>query len=979
MKTSDVDLIQRVLDGDENAFTMLVNKYQKWVHTLAWRRIGDFHIAEEITQDIFLKVYKRLSTLKHPDRFPGWLYVISTRRCIAWLRKKKFPTKSLDAMSTNKLEELCYTQYEAARGDAKAIECQRQLVKRLLQKLPESERTVVTLYYLAEMTSEEISTFLGVSPNTIRSRLHRARKRLKKHEHLLHDISGVFQLPSTLSESIIGEIARIKPITPSVSKPWIPWALSFSSTLLVILMMGFGPRALSRFQQPYSLDATSEMTIELVDASVVFDLKRNSDDRNQFGIADTQGRGTGAGSKADIGLLAAAQADTKEVMETEQRWIPAKGPGGGGINNLLVTSQREVYAVGGTRLYRLTDDNSEEWTLINAALPITTHSPLMAEQNDTLYIVTETDLLTSTDRGVTLQFVASRPHGRAIALLVPNRLRWSQNAEIEMYLILTDSVFRSTDAGNTWLAFNNGLTAPKIQAAVAIENVPFLGTDQGLYRLNSGVWEKLSVAQAQSIDSLAVAGDKIYLSVGRQKDQESGSIFASSDFGASWVNITPTNLQIGMSPLTVGSVKLVAVGETILVLGAGVLRSRDAGNTWEYLGFHKHALTVGIFPAVAVDEDTFFLAGMGGLGRSTDGGSSWHLFTAGVAEPHILDLAQVNNALYAVTNKGIVKSVDGGEQWTHIDTNLPLPPNKSLGELLLSNMTVVEDALYVRAKQGGSTNCLFHLLPNTDTLLHIEGMPVYVDPDHSKWLEKTIRASVPKGLSRADQPDLFRYQLGIEEAVVRTTGEFAVSSDTFYIEYERKLYRWTHENHKWHDTGMQDAPVFADFYATDGFQFAVSGKVIYLGKSNGNLFQSLDGGDTWRDVTMNFPFPLNRAESQDQLLKKLPHFREIVFVDDTVYVSTNDGVAMSNDRENWQMLTDSRYALISMRQFAVNGTTLYGVSQAGAYWLDSSTGIWGQIASEIPGRVTSLAIARNTLYIGTEHRGLLRFPLDSLF
>ena len=974
MKTNDVDLIQRVLDGDENAFTMLVNKYQKWVHTLAWRRIGDFHIAEEITQDIFLKVYKRLSTLKHPDRFPGWLYVISTRRCIAWLRKKKPPTKSLDAMSTNKLEEVCYAQYEAARGDATAIEYQRQLVKRLLQKLPESERTVVTLYYLAEMTSEEISTFLGVSPNTVRSRLHRARKRLEKQEHLLHDVSGIFQLSPTLTENIMREIARIKPMTPSVSKPWIPWAFSCSSTLLVILMMGFSPRTLSRFQQPYNLDAASEMTIEFVDTSVVFDLKRKPDARNQFGIADTQGQGTGTSPKADVGLLAAAQADMAQVIEAEPRWTPAKGPGGGRIGNLFVTSQKEVYAIGSTRLYRLADDDTE-WTLINAALPFTPYHIPMAEGKDTLYFVTETNLLASTDRGVTLHFLGPRPHGRAVALLIPSKLRWSQEAQIEMYLVLRNGVFRSTDTGKTWNAFNDGLTTPEIHTAVTLENIPFLATDQGLYRLNSGVWEQLPVAASQSIDSLAVADDKIYLSVGKQKDQESGSIFTSSDFGASWTDITPKDLGIGMSPLTVGSVKLVAIGETVLVLGAGVLRSKNAGDTWEDLGFHKHALTVRIFPAVATDEDTFFTAGMGGLGRSTDGGRSWHLFTAGIAEPNIFDLAQVNNALYAVTNKGILKSVDGGDQWTHVDTNLPLPPNKSLGELLLSNMTAVGDSLYVRAKQGGSTNCLFHLLPNTDTLLHIEGMPVYVDPSHGEWLERTISSSTPVGLSK---PDLFPYQLGIEEAVVRTTGEFAVSSDTFYIEYERKLYRWTHKDRNWHDTGMQDAPVFADFYATDGFQFAVSGKVIYLGKSNGNLFQSPDGGDTWKDITADFPFLLNRAESQDQLLKKLPHFREIRFVDNTVYVSTNDGVAMSSDGVNWHTLTDSKYASIPMHQLAVNGTSLYGVSQTGAYGLNNSTGIWEQIASEIPGRVTALAVTRDTLYIGTEHRGILRFPLDSL-
>ena len=144
------------------------------------------------------------------------------------------------------------------------------------------------------------------------------------------------------------------------------------------------------------------------------------------------------------------------------------------------------------------------------------------------------------------------------------------------------------------------------------------------------------------------------------------------------------------------------------------------------------------------------------------------------------------------------------------------------------------------------------------------------------------------------------------------------------------------------------------------------------------LFQSLDSGDTWRDVTANFPFQLNRAEPQNQLLRKLPHFREIVFLGSTVYVSTNDGVAMSSDGENWRMLTDSRYAPIDMRQLAIHDTTLYGVSRTSAYRLNKDTGIWVQIASEVPGRVTSLAVARNTLYIGTEHRGILHLPLHNL-
>ena len=58
MEKDDVHLIQRILTGDESAFSVLVNKYQKSVHALAWRKIGDFHIAEEIAQDTFLQAYK---------------------------------------------------------------------------------------------------------------------------------------------------------------------------------------------------------------------------------------------------------------------------------------------------------------------------------------------------------------------------------------------------------------------------------------------------------------------------------------------------------------------------------------------------------------------------------------------------------------------------------------------------------------------------------------------------------------------------------------------------------------------------------------------------------------------------------------------------------------------------------------------------------------------------------------------------------
>ena len=159
MERDDVQLIQEILDGDEAAFNTLVEKYQKSVHALAWRKIGDFHDAEEITQDTFLQVYKKLPTLKDPNQFAGWLYVIANRLCIGWLRKRKPTMESLEDTPVEEIENASHTHYVSEQRETEAIAHNAELVKKLLRKLPESERTVMTLYYLGEMTTKEIGNF----------------------------------------------------------------------------------------------------------------------------------------------------------------------------------------------------------------------------------------------------------------------------------------------------------------------------------------------------------------------------------------------------------------------------------------------------------------------------------------------------------------------------------------------------------------------------------------------------------------------------------------------------------------------------------------------------------------------------------------------------------------------------------------------------------------------------------------------------
>ena len=296
MEKDDVELIHGVLSGDEAAFSALVKKYQKGVHALVWRKIGDFHIAEEITQDTFLQAHKKLASLKNPKQFAGWLYVIADRLCRAWFRKKQLKnTRSLETTDKETLEKTAYANYFFEQRETAAVEHQREIVQRLMAKLPESERTVMVLYYLGEMNYEEISKFLGVSPNTVKSRLQRARKRLRNEESIIRETFGSVPLHPNLTENIMRNIDPVKQTSASGGKPLLPLAALGSSVILVILLMGASYQYIARSQQPYSLEVESETTIEIVDAPVVLDIQSKPDLQNRIGNETTHAKNSNNG------------------------------------------------------------------------------------------------------------------------------------------------------------------------------------------------------------------------------------------------------------------------------------------------------------------------------------------------------------------------------------------------------------------------------------------------------------------------------------------------------------------------------------------------------------------------------------------------------------------------------------------------------------------------------------------------------------
>ena len=240
-REDDAQLVRAVLSGDDAAFDILVEKYQKSVHALVWQKIGDFHYAEEITQDTFLRAYQKLSTLRNPSQFLGWLFVIANRLCLNWLQKQK-SAKQLQSLEGTPVEEVAksdYAHYVSEQREREATEHRFKIVEKLLEKLSEGERTVMTLHYLGEMTVKEISRSLGVSVETVKVRLYRARERLREEEDLLiQEVLGGVQISSNLKQNIMRKVVDMTPTPSPKMKPLLPW-VAIGTALVVATLLIF--------------------------------------------------------------------------------------------------------------------------------------------------------------------------------------------------------------------------------------------------------------------------------------------------------------------------------------------------------------------------------------------------------------------------------------------------------------------------------------------------------------------------------------------------------------------------------------------------------------------------------------------------------------------------------------------------------------------------------------------------------------------
>jgi len=188
MKTQeDLKYIDSILAGDTDAFTALVNKYKDMVFTIIVKIVGNEADAEELSQDVFLKVYHSLGSFKRESRFSTWIYRIAYNASITKTRKKKLETQALnhevvESYTQDDIQENIYTL---------TPQQQKSFIDKVLTSLPENDYVMITLYHKEDCSVKDISEITGLSESNVKVKLHRIRKRMQKemnqlmNEHLI--------------------------------------------------------------------------------------------------------------------------------------------------------------------------------------------------------------------------------------------------------------------------------------------------------------------------------------------------------------------------------------------------------------------------------------------------------------------------------------------------------------------------------------------------------------------------------------------------------------------------------------------------------------------------------------------------------------------------------------------------------------------------------------------------------------------------
>jgi len=174
MTIDDEHCINLIINGDTSAFTVLVDRYKDLVYTLTLRMMKNREEAEEVSQDTFIKAYKSINRFKGDSKFSTWIYRIAYNTSLDRLKKnrKHFNDVTIDEFTEHQVKTIDNALSQLENEE------RNQAIQKCLAQLPSDDAFMLTLYYFEDQSLDEISKVIGLTPNNVKVKLFRSRKKL---------------------------------------------------------------------------------------------------------------------------------------------------------------------------------------------------------------------------------------------------------------------------------------------------------------------------------------------------------------------------------------------------------------------------------------------------------------------------------------------------------------------------------------------------------------------------------------------------------------------------------------------------------------------------------------------------------------------------------------------------------------------------------------------------------------------------------
>ena len=187
MENSDQEIIIEYLNGNKEAFTEIVNRYLKVVYNFIYRLVGNEKTAEDITQEVFLKIWKNIQKFDLEKSFKTWIFSIAKNTCVDYLRKRKdIPMSFFDDLNGDNVVEDNLIDSEPKADQVSILIENKKQVDMAISGLSMVQKEVIIMKYVNEMSLSEVAEIMDIPKDTVKSHYRRALIKMKKSLEKMH-------------------------------------------------------------------------------------------------------------------------------------------------------------------------------------------------------------------------------------------------------------------------------------------------------------------------------------------------------------------------------------------------------------------------------------------------------------------------------------------------------------------------------------------------------------------------------------------------------------------------------------------------------------------------------------------------------------------------------------------------------------------------------------------------------------------------